>query len=115
MNRAIRPGVLGGLTSRYRLHHWPCLLSRRTRQSNPDAYRAIARSRLLEEEIYWPAAADMRSGTAAVVENGVVGTAGIFQGVCQLRQPVEVSLIVYHLRQPDQFPSLPIRITFHRA
>jgi hypothetical protein len=43
------------------------------------------RSLFSKEEIDDPATADVRAGAAAVLEEGTVGAAGVFQGVGQDR------------------------------
>jgi hypothetical protein len=68
---------------------------------------------LAQDRIDDPAAADVRSWTAAVVEDSGSGAAGVFQGVGQDRQAVErASLVEFlgKLRDQALIPPEPMRL-----
>jgi hypothetical protein len=51
------------------------------------------------KEIDDPAAADVRTGSAAVLQDGGVGAAGVFQGVGEEREMIEVTILIDGLRE----------------
>src|SRR3954453_17546304 len=51
-------------------------------------------SRLAEQQVDGPAAADVRAGAAAVTQQVGVGAAGLFEGVGEDRQVVEGAVVV---------------------
>src|SRR5262249_31805002 len=63
--------------------------------------------RLAEEEIDDPAATDVRPGAAAVVEDGAVGAAGVFERVGKYGQVVEVIMVVDVRGKGRQESSVP--------
>ena len=65
-------------------------------------YHAPAGGSLLpQDEIDYPAAADVRAGGAAVVEDVRVAAPGVLQGIAEDRHQGEVAAVVHLLRQCD--------------
>src|SRR5262245_47278682 len=70
---------------------------------------------LPEDQVEGPAAADVRTGAAAVVEQVAAIAAGLFEGVGEDRQAVEGALLVYRTRQRPHVGSAPGRVERGRA
>src|SRR5262245_32655564 len=77
------------------------------RRSTAALQDSSGRSLLAEDEIDHPAAAHMRAGPAAMVEDVRVCATGVFEGVAEDGHSVEGAFLVHRLRELRDDPLVP--------